>query len=104
MARWQEVCRVDEVDVEELKRFFYNDRPYVICRSPNDEYFCLDGLCTHEKVDLSEGMIFEGELECPKHFGTFDYRTGEAMGAPVCIDLKTHPVKVEGGRIFVSIE
>ena len=40
-------------------------------------------------------------IECPKHNGRFDIRTGEAKGAPVCVDLQTYPVKVEGGRVFV---
>jgi len=43
-------------------------------------------------------------IECPKHNGRFDYRTGRAKGAPVCIDLKTYKVKVEGGKVFVAID
>jgi nitrite reductase/ring-hydroxylating ferredoxin subunit len=29
--------------------------------------------------------------------------TGEAMGAPVFIDLKTYPTKIENGKLFVAI-
>jgi nitrite reductase/ring-hydroxylating ferredoxin subunit len=29
--------------------------------------------------------------------------TGEAKGAPACVNLVTYPVKVEGGRIFVKL-
>ena len=35
-------------------------------------------------------------IECPKHNGRFNYKTGEAKGAPVCINLKTFPVRIEG--------
>jgi 3-phenylpropionate/trans-cinnamate dioxygenase ferredoxin subunit len=28
--------------------------------------------------------------------------TGAAMGAPVCINLRTYPVKVDGGKVFVG--
>jgi 3-phenylpropionate/trans-cinnamate dioxygenase ferredoxin component len=35
--------------------------------------------------------------------GRFDYRTGAAKGAPVCIDLKTYPTKVEGGTLLVKL-
>ena len=42
-------------------------------------------------------------IECPKHNGRFSYMTGEAKGAPVCVDLKTYPVKVEGGSVFISL-
>ena len=42
-------------------------------------------------------------IECPKHNGQFDYRTGEAKRAPVCDNLKTYPIKVEGGRVFIGV-
>jgi 3-phenylpropionate/trans-cinnamate dioxygenase ferredoxin component len=42
-------------------------------------------------------------IECPKHNGLFNYMTGEAMGAPVCIDLKIYPTKIESGKIFLLI-
>jgi 3-phenylpropionate/trans-cinnamate dioxygenase ferredoxin subunit len=37
------------------------------------------------------------------HNGRFDYRTGEAKGAPACVNLKTYPVKVESGTIFIDV-
>ena len=43
-------------------------------------------------------------IECPKHNGRFNYQTGEAKGAPVCVDLRTYKVKVEGGKVFVAID
>ncbi len=42
-------------------------------------------------------------IECPKHNGQFDYRTGEAKRAPVCINLKTFKTKVEGARVFIEV-
>ena len=27
-------------------------------------------------------------IECPKHNGRFNYRTGEAKGAPVCVNSR----------------
>ena len=37
------------------------------------------------------------------HNGTFDFTTGEAKGAPACVNLATYPAKVEGGRLFVNL-
>ena len=51
-----------------------------------------------------DGALVDGEIECPKHNGLFDYRTGAAKRAPVCVDLKTYPAKAEDGRILVLIE
>ena len=35
--------------------------------------------------------------------GQFDYRTGEAKRAPVCINLKTYKTKVEGARVYIEV-
>ncbi len=32
-----------------------------------------------------------------------DYRSGEAKGAPACVKLKTYPVKVESGTVFIAL-
>jgi 3-phenylpropionate/trans-cinnamate dioxygenase ferredoxin subunit len=43
-------------------------------------------------------------IECPKHNGRFDYRTGKAKGAPVIVDLQTYPVRVQDGAVFIEID
>jgi naphthalene 1,2-dioxygenase system ferredoxin subunit len=40
-------------------------------------------------------------IECPLHEGTFDIRSGRAVGAPCTDPLRCHPVKVEQGVIFL---
>ncbi|TNF22875.1 MAG: Rieske family ferredoxin [Rhodobacteraceae bacterium] len=103
MAQWIDACATDDIDEEDLIRFDHGDRTFAIYRSPKDEYFCTDGLCTHEQVHLEDGLVMDYVIECPKHNGQFDYRTGEAKRAPVCVNLATYPVKVEDGRVFVEI-
>lgn len=39
----------------------------------------------------------------PKHNGRFNYKTGEAKGAPVCINLKTYPAKVVDGDVYIAV-
>ena len=39
------------------------------------------------------------EVECPKHSGAFDYRTGEALRLPACENLKTYPAEVIDGEV-----
>ena len=104
MADWIDVCGSDEIDEEDVMRFDHGGRTFAIYRSPEDEYFATDGLCTHEKVHLSGGLVMDDIIECPKHNGRFNYKTGAARGAPVCVDLKTYPVKVEAGRVLIAID
>lgn len=103
MADWVEACGADDIDEEDLVRFDHAGKTYAIYRSPDNEYFATAGLCTHEQVHLADGLVMDNTIECPKHNGVFDYKTGEAMGAPVCVNLKTFPVKVEEGTVFVDV-
>ena len=103
MAEWVEACAADDIEQEDLIRFDCGDRTFAVYRSPGDEYYCTDGLCTHEQVHLEDGLVMDNIIECPKHNGRFDYRTGEAKGAPACIALQTYPVRVENGRVYVRV-
>ena len=103
MSNWIKVGAEEEIGLEEIREFEWEGKNYIICRAKDGEYYGLDGLCTHEKVKLCEGMIFDDELECPKHFGSFDIKTGEALSAPVYKDLNTYPIKVEDGKIFLGL-
>ncbi|MCJ8052763.1 MocE family 2Fe-2S type ferredoxin [Shinella curvata] len=100
---WIEVCAADDIDEEDVIRFDHAGRTFAIYRSPEDTYHATDGLCTHEKIHLADGLVMDHIIECPKHNGRFNYKTGEAKGAPVCVDLRTYPVKVEGGTVFIGI-
>ena len=100
---WIEVCAADEIDEEDVVRFDHAGRTFAVYRSPENTYHATDGLCTHEKIHLADGLVMDHIIECPKHNGRFDYRTGEAKGAPVCVNLRTYPVKVEGGAVFIAL-
>lgn len=103
MPQWVDVCSPSEIEEEDLIRFDHGDRTFAVYRSADDEYFCTDGLCTHEQVHLADGLVMDYIIECPKHNGRFDYRTGEAKGAPVCVDLNTYPTKIENGRVLIQV-
>jgi len=100
---WLEVCAAGAIDEEDVLRFDQGDRTFAIYRGTEDDYYATDGLCTHEAVHLADGLVMDGIIECPKHNGRFDYRTGVAKGAPVCINLRTYPVKVEDGKVLISL-
>jgi 3-phenylpropionate/trans-cinnamate dioxygenase ferredoxin subunit len=100
---WVEACDADDIDSEDVIRFDHGGRTFALYRTEDDRYFATDGLCTHEKIHLSGGLVMGTIIECPKHNGRFDFISGKAKGAPVCVDLATYPVKVEGGRLFIRL-
>lgn len=100
---WIEACEADDIEQEDVVRFDHGGRTFAIYRSPENAYYATDGLCTHQAVHLADGLVMDHVIECPKHNGRFDYTTGKAKGAPVCVDLKTYPVRVENGRVLVDL-
>ena len=103
MPNWTRACAATDIEPDDLIRFDHAGRSFVIIRSPENAHFCTDGICTHEHVHLCDGLAMEGTIECPKHSATFDCRTGEATRAPACINLKTWPVRIENGDVYVEI-
>jgi len=103
MTQWIEACGVNDIANEDVMKFDYAGKTFAIYRSPGDKYYATDGLCTHEKVHLFEGLVMDHVIECPKHNGRFDYTTGQAKGAPCVVNLKTYQTKVEGGRVLIAI-
>ena len=65
--------------------------------------FATDNLCTHGHARLCDGFLDGYEIECPLHQGKFDVRSGRATCEPVTESLRSYPVRIEGGRVFVQM-
>ena len=100
---WVEACAVEDIEPEDVIEVDCGGRTFAIYRSPQDTFHATDPLCTHERANLADGLVQGDIIECPKHNGRFNYKTGEARGAPVCVNLRTYPVRVENERVFVEI-
>lgn len=99
--QWIDACAVDDIEEEDVIGFDHAGNHIAIYRTEDDRYFATDGLCTHENVKLSGGFVMDTIIECPKHNGRFDFTTGEAKGAPACVNLKIYPTRVADGRVFI---
>ena len=94
--------RARDIDEEDVLGFDHGDKIYCIYNTA-DGYFATDGMCTHEDERLDDGIVIDCVIECPLHQGRFDVRTGSALSAPVCIGLKTWPLKVDDGQIYIDL-
>ena len=104
MVNWIKACKKEEIEVEDLIRFDFENKTFAIYCSPSEEYFCTDGICTHENVHLEDGLVMDDIVECPMHNGQFNYKTGKAVRSPACDDLKTYELKVIEDDIFIDID
>lgn len=103
MTDWTTVCALDTIEEEGAFRFDHAGATYAIYRTMDGEVFCTAGLCTHEEIHLAEGFVDGYEIECPKHSGVFDIRSGEAKRLPACVNLRTYPARVENGQVQIQV-
>lgn len=104
MATWVTVCAAEDIEEEDVVAYENDGKDYAIYRSEDDEYYASDGHCTHERQLLCDGLVMDGVIECPKHNGRFDFRTGKPLGAPAMVGLKMYPVKIESGMVLVDVD
>lgn len=65
--------------------------------------YATDDHCTHGNSSLADEGCLEGHIvECSMHLGTFDVRTGEAVGPPCTKALRTYPVEIRDGQVVLS--
>jgi 3-phenylpropionate/trans-cinnamate dioxygenase ferredoxin subunit len=104
MGQWVEACAVGDVDEEDLIRFDHGGHVFAIYKSPEGGFYATDGVCTHEHALLPDGLVMGDIIECPKHNGRFNYKTGEAKGAPVCVNLRTYAARVEDDVVLIEVD
>lgn len=69
-----------------------------------DTVFAIDDVCSHAEASLVEGEQFQYVVECPRHGGRFDIRTGKAIHFPAFSPVRTFPVKIDQNAVFIDVE
>jgi 3-phenylpropionate/trans-cinnamate dioxygenase ferredoxin subunit len=96
------VAKASDVKPGQMKSFQVKGKRILIANWEGT-LFATDDICTHDGGTLSDGELVEGEVECPRHGGRFDLRTGAVTALPPMFPIKTYPVHVEGDQIMVEV-
>lgn len=76
----------------------------ILLANVDGEIYAVDDMCTHEDSSLSLGCL-KGELVyCTLHGSRFNVRTGKPMEEPATEALQRYQVRIENGRIEVSLD
>lgn len=103
MSKRLKAGRVDEMANGRLSYDYEDEEMDILILRVEDEFFAVVDECTHEELPLSKGLVHDCELECPYHHARFDLRTGEALSLPAVVPLRTFPVTVEDGDIYIDV-
>jgi 3-phenylpropionate/trans-cinnamate dioxygenase ferredoxin subunit len=100
---WVAACEAGAIEAEDVICVEVAGRAFAVYRSPENTFHATDPLCTHERAQLADGLVMGDVIECPKHNGRFNYKTGEAVRIPAKVGLGTYAVKVEAGMVFIKL-
>jgi len=65
--------------------------------------YCTDDLCTHEDNMLSEGFLDGDEVECAYHGARYNLKTGQATRSPAPSSIRSYPVEIREGFVYVGL-
>jgi 3-phenylpropionate/trans-cinnamate dioxygenase ferredoxin subunit len=69
-----------------------------------DAVYALGDRCSHAEASLSEGDVFDGEVECPRHGAAFGLTDGEPHALPATSPVPVYKVDVEDGVVYLTID
>ncbi len=102
MTKWVDALSVDELPSDDVKGVVVAGRDIAIY-TVGDAVYATDNLCSHGHGRLCDGFLEGHEIECPLHQGKFDVRDGKPTCAPVTQALRSYPIKVDGGRVYLQV-
>lgn len=65
--------------------------------------YAIENRCSHIGAPLSDGVVYDCEVECPLHGARFNLATGENLCPPADTPVRTYPIKIEDGFIFLAV-
>ena len=96
------VASVSDLPVGGIRRFVVDGEVRVLVRTEAGVVRALDGICTHQELELAEGELEEDVLWCPFHGSGFNVHTGTAECLPAVDALQRYEVRADGDDIFVA--
>jgi naphthalene 1,2-dioxygenase system ferredoxin subunit len=102
-TNWVDALSADDLPEDDVMGVAVAGRDIALYTVGGDVY-ATDNLCTHGHARLCDGFLDGHEIECPLHQGKFDVRDGSPTCAPITEAVRSYPVKVAGGRVFLQID
>ena len=112
---FQKLARAEDIPPGQTKFLCVGEAPVILANWAGQIY-ALCGLCPHRSNPLEGATMWDHLLDCPWHHFQYDVRTGEnyfpknvyPMDYPRLLEqlrpLKTYPVQLKDGDVWVDLE
>ena len=97
---WVEVASVAEFPQSGLLEVHVG-RHIVLLVKSDDEIRAFQGLCPHQLARLSEGMVIDDAIQCPRHLARFNLADGSCTGGWYLAPLRQYDVRIEDDRVLL---
>ena len=97
-----ELCKVEDVEAGEVRKVVAGNLILAVYNLQG-EFRVTDDSCTHGPGSMSEGFVDGDVIECNFHQGRFNIRTGEVVGPPCMVPIRTYKAIVEDGRVYIEV-
>jgi 3-phenylpropionate/trans-cinnamate dioxygenase ferredoxin subunit len=102
-AAYVAVAAADELKPGQMKRVNVAGRALLLCNA-DGEHYCVDEMCSHEDYSLYFGCIKGKSIKCSLHGSYFSLEDGRPLNEPADCPLRSYPVKLENGQVWVGAE
>ena len=103
MPSWVKVATVGECPVGLLKGVMADGQPVVLA-NVEGKICALEDRCSHEDLPLSDGELEGEDVICLYHGARFDACSGARKTLPAVRPVRSFPVEIRDGEIYVDVE
>ncbi|XP_067364460.1 apoptosis inducing factor mitochondria associated 4 isoform X2 [Channa argus] len=96
------VCQETDLKDGEMREVIVLDQKVLLVRTQG-QYSAIGSQCSHYNAPLVKGALIGDRVRCPFHGACFNVKTGDIEEYPGLDCLPSYKVKVEDGKVFVSI-
>jgi nitrite reductase/ring-hydroxylating ferredoxin subunit len=96
------LCHAADVPTDSVRRITLPDGRPIAVYNLRGRFLGTDDRCTHGHASLADGVIEDGSIVCPLHFGSFNIETGEPTAPPCSIPLPTYRVVLNGDSLYLD--
>ncbi|KAM3615836.1 uncharacterized protein V6R79_008530 [Siganus canaliculatus] len=96
------VCEESDLENGQMKEVTVGEQKVLLVRTQG-QFSAVGSQCSHYNAPLVKGALVGKRVRCPFHGACFNVRTGDIEEFPGLDSLPSYKVKVEDGKVYVTI-